>query len=335
MSWHVKKEDGSVYGPVDLDTLRHWAANGRIGPEDSVSPDGQTWSPAPEQTVLEMRWVIDLPDGRSYGPVHLLACRELLHEGDLPPGARLRHTQTGEQREAATAFADFPSPAAAAPAPADAGPARTVTWQAMAKEKDEFEREARRWKDLYEQIRARAETDSARAAERLRDREQDLIAAQSALDRAQQELAILRRELDELSRHVRENGGAALASAHVEVTRNFEALMNQYEARMAEWRETREIHDVRDAEFQARFQALEKEADYERDLARQAIRRQADTEASYLDLLRSFRTLNERFILSRAPAQPPSPAFEAPASASRSRAPALPKGFGPKVKLNR
>ena len=79
MNWHLKKADGeTVYGPVDEKTLEAWAADGRISPFDKVSSDQKEWKPAPQVDALKMEWTVDLDDGRQFGPLHVLAFRELV-----------------------------------------------------------------------------------------------------------------------------------------------------------------------------------------------------------------------------------------------------------------
>jgi polyhydroxyalkanoate synthesis regulator phasin len=94
MTWYLRKLDNTVYGPVDLDVLKGWAAQGRVHPDDRVSQDNQTWRPAPEISQLHMDWIVDLAEGKPYGPLHLLAIRELIREGTVKPEGRLTHKAT-------------------------------------------------------------------------------------------------------------------------------------------------------------------------------------------------------------------------------------------------
>ena len=62
-TWHLRKPDGAVYGPVDLDTLGRWAADGRVASDDHVSPDGQAWQPATSVPALGLDWIVQLASG--------------------------------------------------------------------------------------------------------------------------------------------------------------------------------------------------------------------------------------------------------------------------------
>lgn len=83
--WYLRKSDDTIYGPVALDELVRWAADGRIDPSDFVSVDQSNWIPVGQQPELEMDWVIRLPEGEEYGPIHQLLLAELILDEDIPP----------------------------------------------------------------------------------------------------------------------------------------------------------------------------------------------------------------------------------------------------------
>lgn len=96
MSWHLKKLSGEIYGPVDLPTLQTWAKDGRIAPEDQLSQDQKTWSPAPQLADLAMDWKVELRDGSMYGPLNVLAVKELVEDGSVSRRAKMAHKVSGE-----------------------------------------------------------------------------------------------------------------------------------------------------------------------------------------------------------------------------------------------
>ena len=66
--WRVKKApDDSLYGPVDVETLKEWANSAQIAPEDMVDEGDDNWRRAPEIDFLEMLWLVKLPGGQIYG----------------------------------------------------------------------------------------------------------------------------------------------------------------------------------------------------------------------------------------------------------------------------
>jgi hypothetical protein len=80
-TYYLRKPDGSVYGPVELSSLCHWAAEGRVAPDDAVSEDKASWTPAPELSALKMHWVVHQKGGESVGPIHIMALCDLVKEG--------------------------------------------------------------------------------------------------------------------------------------------------------------------------------------------------------------------------------------------------------------
>ncbi len=95
-TWYLRKLDGTVYGPVALEELSHWASDGRIEPTDSVSSDQVNWLDVSQQSELEMDWTIQLPEGEVYGPVHRMYLAELILEGDIPPEISVRNVRSDD-----------------------------------------------------------------------------------------------------------------------------------------------------------------------------------------------------------------------------------------------
>ncbi len=107
--WYVRITDGAVYGPVDLTTLKSWAAQGRIEPDNEISEDQEIWSTAESLPELEMDWLVELEDGTSYGPFNIQLAPELQQQGTFPPDAPLKHRKTGEIRTMAATKDEQPT----------------------------------------------------------------------------------------------------------------------------------------------------------------------------------------------------------------------------------
>lgn len=86
--WYLRTQD-ETFGPESKARLLEWARLGRIQPGQDISDDGETWTPATEVPFLDMRWSIDIGDGRPRGPFNKMAAQALLSSGRLPPGSRL------------------------------------------------------------------------------------------------------------------------------------------------------------------------------------------------------------------------------------------------------
>lgn len=85
--WLVKNEQGETFGPVDFETLKLWAKDGRLAPTNTLSEDTTTWNAITQYPELEMDWVAEVSPGVFYGPIHKLALESLQQEGSLPPNA--------------------------------------------------------------------------------------------------------------------------------------------------------------------------------------------------------------------------------------------------------
>jgi hypothetical protein len=85
--WRVKNEQGETFGPVDFETLKLWAKDGRLAPTNTLSEDATTWNAITHYPALEMDWVAEVSPGAFYGPIHKLALEALQKEGALPAHA--------------------------------------------------------------------------------------------------------------------------------------------------------------------------------------------------------------------------------------------------------
>ncbi len=81
--WQVRGEDGRVFGPATLASLKAWARDGRLSPGHMVSADGRDWRPITSLDSLGMHWVAEVSPGTFYGPVHREALEELKRDGSL------------------------------------------------------------------------------------------------------------------------------------------------------------------------------------------------------------------------------------------------------------
>ena len=82
-SWRVRNEQGETFGPVDFETLKAWACDGRLAPTNEVSDNGSDWKPATSQSGLDMDWVAEVTPGTFYGPIHKAAMKDLVKEGSI------------------------------------------------------------------------------------------------------------------------------------------------------------------------------------------------------------------------------------------------------------
>ncbi len=331
--WHLRKPDGTVYGPVALDLLCAWATDGRVAPDDQVSADQAAWQPAPTLPALEMEWVVQLASGELLGPVHLLALRDAWQADLIAPRTAVVRRRTGQSHDLADTLvsalilqdeqqrarlADLtarieelealraaPLPVAPAPPPpepaaaptAEPPPPAATDWRAQQSERYEAEREAQRWKRLYESdaaahLRHQQEAEAAQRTLRI-----DLLAAQ--------------RELESLRTRVRaadltppqtavgaatpgDLDAASLADMVRRLTRNYHAMSEQAERNAEALEQARarvtELESGRaDQDAAARQAAQAAELD--------ALRaRLAELEDTHRGVLKEFRDLHDRHL---------------------------------------
>jgi len=56
MNFHLRKADGSIYGPIDKETLDRWLEEGRIAEDDFLSNDGENWAPVSVENEPAESW---------------------------------------------------------------------------------------------------------------------------------------------------------------------------------------------------------------------------------------------------------------------------------------
>ena len=83
--WYLlKASDRQVHGPIRLEQLQAWAAEAKISPLDKVSNDNrESWVRAPMVPVLQMDWLIEMPDKYLYGPTSVGTLQEFLATGEI------------------------------------------------------------------------------------------------------------------------------------------------------------------------------------------------------------------------------------------------------------
>ncbi|MBP7830782.1 MAG: DUF4339 domain-containing protein [Kiritimatiellae bacterium] len=321
MSWYLKQPDGQVYGPHDEDTLRQWAEDGRIGPGDLITQDQRHWYPAADLTSLEMNWTVRLPDGSLYGPLHVQALAVLIESGEVAGDTEIVNRQTSQTTTAQALLGERAAPAAAPAPPLQA------TWKDLAQSRDFHDHEARKWKNLYEQERDRAAAQDEELSRQLAELRESELAARIQLEQAERQVARLTEEKRLREAELEETGGAdpmaramTWMKAYQDLSARYDSLMSQFTAKAHELQEARDAGARVEEETQQRLRLMESVVQREKDEAQQARKRLAEVEDSHLQLVKSYRELNDRYIRAREHAAPAS----APAS-----------NTGPRIKLTR
>ena len=235
--WYLRTQD-ETYGPESKARLLEWARLGRIQPGQEISDDGETWTPATEVPFLDMRWSIDIGDGRPRGPFNKMAAQALLSSGRLPPGSRLVEVRPPfaasavVQEEVRAPEGSVPSaPQEAAPAPTPPPPSPDET--------PALRREIERLKEALKAAEARvreARREAKEAADAARSAEARMSAVMAKSATVESEKAQALKSLDEMTaaKAARETELAVERAEAQQALAASKATESKYEGRIQE-----------------------------------------------------------------------------------------------------
>lgn len=375
-AWYLRKSDGHIYGPTEMDDIAQWAAEGRIEPSDRLSTDRAYWRRAHAVPELNMVYTVVLEDGQTYGPIHLLAVQELLREGSISSSTPVLHNPSQETKDAAAWFASGPHQdplqqaenqiraltaelaearqteeqiqalsaqlaearqaeeqvhaltaelfevrqalaerPEAPPIPPDT-PVDNVQEKAAAIP-DEMEmdepapirtmlsgdnsvRDAQKWRNLFEQEQAERKEIESSWLEQKRALRDHLHQVQSENEHLQAQVRELERRCDasqtEEGADPDRASDVALYVAYEKLTANYQQLLAQVQEQSEELENARQQHTHEMQEAEERYRNMESIVQTEREKSGTTQRRLTELESAHMQLLKSFRDLNDRYI---------------------------------------
>lgn len=308
-SWYLKKADGGIYGPATLSDIRQWAADGRIAPEDDLSEDQASWRPAPSIPEMEMNYEVILEDGSRYGPVHVMALRELMLDGSISAASRILHSVSNTTKSAGEWIIEYlvrqierVSRGHPATTTSSSEPETNTTPDTPPLPTDPAAKDASspqdiaRWKNLYEtekQLRIDLETKYEQQHHELLD---PLRAAQSEKDRLAQQVSDLQTQVDQLRAGSPAGPGESdLQEDYRKLARNYDALLAQLKEKTSELSELREAR-VHSSDHARVIREMEEQLEGERAQSARTQKRLGQLESDHMELIQSFRDLNDRYI---------------------------------------
>jgi hypothetical protein len=290
--WYLKKyDDGSVFGPVEVETLVGWASKGEISPYDMLSRDAVKWMAAPELPQLDMNWIVEFPDGEAYGPTCIPAIRAFLDDGQLRPDNSIRNATTGDSCLIAE-HPDFQEYIPAGSSDKTAGTDAAVE-EAMSEELEQLRQRVTELEETNEATKASHEAI-------IQDLTEQLATAQSELEQLQRsnqstkaekevssnqmraELAQVREQfelLSDLNGQLRKNHEEALAELNERVEAALAMLDNDLQREVELNRQVAEAAQ-RESQYRAQIVELEKEL--------------VKSQQAQAGLLEKFAKLNEK-----------------------------------------
>lgn len=307
MNWLVHLSDGTQYGPIHLMALQELVKEGSLSPDELVT-DRMT----EKVYVLRDAFAAVLQEK---GPSTLPEVAPPETVASKPESVITEQPQKGidESAPTAPAISGAKTPLVAttpaqpseekAISTAPAGTPSHPSWRDLVARKDFLERELLKWKKLYEEEHQQ----TLRLTREIEERVQSLKTSElAALTRANQ-LERKLRESEENYRILKESLANDSAHPHVqqlveltELYRDFyqryealASLLNEKNAQIAELLESRTQTEIR---AQEQLRQMQEVLDRERHEADQARRRALEIEADYLQLVKSYRELNDRFM---------------------------------------
>lgn len=276
MSWYLRNSDQAVYGPVELDALKEWARQGRIRPDDHLSQDRQTWTPAPALAELGMAWLIDLGDGERFGPVHELALAEMVREGSIPADTLVQHVTDG--RISQLAAIALPAVLALPPPVAPPDPELARLRNAL-KESDA------RIVELVKQAARPADDE----APRLRQ----------ALTKAEERIAELETKHHAVANLELADGAvdsATLLQSFRELSQNYDRLLGKLNTKSDELTAALAAHARASKQLESQVTAAQDNAQKDRRETEALRVRYVELEQAHVEVVRAYRDLNDRYI---------------------------------------
>jgi len=200
-----------------------------------------------------------------------------------------------------------PSAAATPELQSSPPPTKNAEWKEMASKRDHYEKEMHRWKRLYADLQTNSTNREQELSERVEHLRREEIATHTQLEQTQISLQKLQKTLNQISdvtvfptaTEATAAQRAAILDAYNELSSRCDTLMDQLNAKSAELEEFEQSQQHIKEEADQRVQTIEAHMRKERDDADRARKRALMLEEDHLQLLRSFRDLNDRYIRMR------------------------------------
>lgn len=97
--WYLRKQDGSLFGPLTFEQLESWASTAQIAPHDAISTDQINWIKAPMLPELGMDWLVEVTSERYYGPTTLGAIQEFIQLREIDAETYIINACDGTRRQ--------------------------------------------------------------------------------------------------------------------------------------------------------------------------------------------------------------------------------------------
>ncbi|NCC51400.1 MAG: hypothetical protein EOM20_09315 [Spartobacteria bacterium] len=198
---YLKKANGKIYGPVELDALVEWAGEGRVGAEDMLSEDRETWTAAVEVKELQMFWQIRLRDHTTIGPLNILAAYEHVSSGHIQADDVAVNTWTEEEM-----------------------PVQQAILQALIRERVMYHQRQVKWEKRNQTLEARVQVLSKELRAE-RDKDSDRAGLEAEIEHLTGENDRLNQEVGRLIKLLNENPDTPDVAVELEVVKKENARL--------------------------------------------------------------------------------------------------------------
>jgi hypothetical protein len=184
------------------------------------------------------------------------------------------------------------------------------SWMAVVNEKDQWEKGARKWEKLYQELSASSESDRASYNEQLADLKAGEIDNTSEVDNLNRRLEQLQSTYDSIQ------GGDApkladLKHAYDEQSVKFDAMLSQLDQKDGLLEEAILQRQDLEERLTQQMDHVRADVNQEREAAAESRQQLGQTQLDHRDLLKSYRELNDKYIqlkessgIRHVPAQP-------------------------------
>lgn len=307
MNWLIQLHDGTQYGPIHLHALQELVEEGSLSAEDVVIN-------RITERMCTIREAMAAESTSISKPVEPVS-------GPPAPAEPSKPVSTLASVTESTAA---PAELKEAPAPSPTiseTPPESVSWREIAAQKDFLERELVKWKAMYEQEHENSLRTAREAEEHVQALRKSEMAAHIRADQLERKL----KESEENYRVLRESLAndasrpyvqqlITLTELHRDLSQRCDALTRLLQEKNEEINallDARARMEAHASEILRQAQAIAEQERKEAELGR---RRALEIEADYLQLVRAYRDLNEKFMRLKQDASSP------PSSASSERA---------------
>jgi DNA repair exonuclease SbcCD ATPase subunit len=320
LDWFIPADDGTPYGPVHAMALAELLSDGTLGLDDTIAHKTtheirrvcEVLLPAMARYTASLRATLGEEQSRAE---KLAAAQALRDEEIIRLNRKLLEAEAVMQQRNAAALATVPSKDTAHGKAGDE--AKTID-RMRTELKDlhqrcsQHEKEVLRLKQLLEIESEAARKRETEAGERIKKLQESEIELLKNVQNAREKAALADRKNGD-SEGVRDYG--SLVQSYDDLSKNYDLLMEQFTAKTGDLAAAYAANENQKKETEERIARIEETMRRERDEADKARQRLVKSEEAHLELVRSYRELNDRYIRYRQKMEGPAAAAEAAAEA--------------------